>query len=73
METLPEAKTTQELLMDEALAARAHLATVGAFLVTEAIGEGEPGRDITAHPDYIAALKRQAAAKEALGKFATNI
>jgi hypothetical protein len=71
VETSTEIVDTRLQLIEEAHQARAHLLTVGTFLVSEAIGEGDPARDITGHPDYIEAQERLCNAVSALGELAS--
>ena len=56
-------------LLEQVRAARNHLVTTGTFLVEEALGEGDPGRDIVSHPDYVRAQSGLAAAREALRRY----
>lgn len=61
-----------EPLYDELEAAVNNKQSLGAFLVSDAIGEGDPSRDISADKLYIAALMRIASAEEAIRLYQMN-
>jgi hypothetical protein len=60
----------REVLINESIASKQYLASMGRFLVTMAIGEGDPARNIESDPLYIEAKERADKAKDAIDAFA---
>ena len=60
------------VLFNRIVSEKAALKSLGSILVSEALDDGEPGRDILSHPDYVAGLQRVADAEEALNHFVQN-
>jgi hypothetical protein len=72
-EQVDDSDTQQKAqLFDNVVAARRNLQSTGAWLVGEAIDDGEPTRDILSHPDYIEAQNRLLEAQSELAAFTTG-
>lgn len=64
--------TLKAQLFDNVVAARRNLQSTGAWLVSEAIDDGEPTRDILAHKDYIEAQAKLNDAEAKLAAYTTG-